>query len=193
MANTNQIGTTKTQRRKLAKEKKQAERRRAKRKRQIRRWGATSLAVVLFLVIGYVIFFYKPWASSRGLLRVAKPEYNFGVVSVAEGVKEAKIPLINIGERGLTITGLESSCGCTTASIVNNEVEGPRFSMASHRMNRKDWSTVIKPGAQAFLKVYFNPTVMPKLRGPITRIVTVHSDDPVNSEQEVRIKVYQIR
>lgn len=192
MAKTSPNGMTRTEKRKLEREKKQAERKRARQKKQIRRWGTIGLTVALLLVIGYVIFVYKPWASGKGVLRIAKSEYDFGIVSVAEGVKEAKILLINIGEGGLTITALDSSCGCTSASVVNNEVEGPRFSMAGHGGNRKDWSTVIKPGEQAFLKVYYNPATHPKVRGSVTRIVTVYSDDPSNPKQQIRIKVYQI-
>lgn len=192
MVETNQLVMTRTRRRELKKKQKQAAKKRAKRKKQIRRWSIRGLAVLLALVIVYASFFYKPSASDRGVLRAAKLEHNFGMVSVREGIKEAKIPLINIGEGVLKITGLDSSCGCTTASIVSNGREGPRFYMAGHGKNPKDWSTVIKPGEQAFLKVYYNPAVHPKTRGSVTRIVTIYSDDPANPEQQVKIKVFQI-
>jgi hypothetical protein len=192
MVETNQLVMTRTRRRELKKKQKEAAKEQAKRKKQIRRWSIKSLAVLLPLVIVYALFFYKPSASNRGVLKAAKLEHNFGMVSVREGIKETKIPLINIGEGVLKITGLDSSCGCTTASIMSNGREGPRFYMAGHGKNLKDWSTVIKPGEQAFLKVYYNPAVHPKTRGSVTRIVTVYSDDPVNPEQQIKIKVYQI-
>jgi hypothetical protein len=192
MAEKNQKGMTRTQRRKLQKEKRQAERKRKKRKKQIVRWSAISLAVILSLAIGYVLFLHKPDTSNRGVLRVAKPSHYFGVVSSREGISTAKIPLVNIGEGALTITGLDSSCGCTSASILNNGVEGPRFKMASHGKNPRDWSTVIKPGEQAFLKVYYDPAVHPSERGQVTRIVWIFSDDPVKPKQEVKIKVVRI-
>jgi hypothetical protein len=191
MAETNQLVITRTRRRELKKEQKQAAKKRAKQKKQIRRWSIIGSAVPLSLAIVYVLFFYKSSASNRGILRAAKLEHNFGMVSVRGGIKEAKIPLINIGEGVLKITGLDSSCGCTSASIVSNDGEGPRFSMAGHGKNPKDWSTVIKPGEQAFLKVYYNPTVHAKVRGAVTRIVTIYSDDPANPEQQVKIKVFQ--
>jgi hypothetical protein len=192
MVETNQLVMTRTRRRELKKKQKEAAKEQAKRKKQIRRWSIKGLAVLLPLVIVYALFFYKPSASNRGVLKAAKLEHNFGMVSVREGIKETKIPLINIGEGVLKITGLDSSCGCTTASIMSNGREGPRFYMAGHGKNLKDWSTVIKPGEQAFLKVYYNPAVHPKTRGSVTRIVTVYSDDPVNPEQQIKIKVYQI-
>jgi hypothetical protein len=192
MAETNQLVMTRTRRRELKKKQKQAAKKRAMRKKQIRRWSIIGLAILLPLAIVYALFFYKPSASNRGVLKAAKLEHNFGMVSVREGIKEVKIPLINIGEGVLKITGLDSSCGCTTASIVSNDGEGPRFYMAGHGKNRKDWSTVIKAGEQAFLKVYYNPAVHPKTRGAVSRIVTVYSDDPANPEQQVKIKVFQI-
>jgi hypothetical protein len=192
MAETNQLVMTRTRRREVKKKQKQAAKKRAMRKKQIRRWSIIGLAILLPLAIVYALFFYKPSASNRGVLKAAKLEHNFGMVSVREGIKEVKIPLINIGEGVLKITGLDSSCGCTTASIVSNDGEGPRFYMAGHGKNRKDWSTVIKAGEQAFLKVYYNPAVHPKTRGAVSRIVTVYSDDPANPEQQVKIKVFQI-
>jgi hypothetical protein len=192
MAETNQLVMTRTRRREVKKKQKQAAKKRAMRKKQIRRWSIIGLAILLPLAIVYALFFYKPSASNRGVLKAAKLEHNFGMVSVREGIKEVKIPLINIGEGVLKITGLDSSCGCTTASIVSNDREGPRFYMAGHGKNRKDWSTVIKAGEQAFLKVYYNPAVHPKTRGAVSRIVTVYSDDPANPEQQVKIKVFQI-
>lgn len=138
------------------------------------------------------MFFHKPNPSNRGTLRLAKSEYNLGDASVQKGVISGEMPVINIGEGDLTITALKSSCGCTTASIINNGVEGPIFQMTSQGEYPKDWSTVIKPGEQALLKVYYEPTVHPDLRGAVTRIITIHSDDPEAPEQQVRIKVNQI-
>jgi hypothetical protein len=180
MAEKHHNGITKAQRKKLAKEKKRAAKKQAKRKQAIFRWSIRSVIVLLLLITGYVgyaAFLQKPDVSNKGILRVASPEYNFGTVSVRGGIVSTRIPLVNIGEGDLTITALDSSCGCTTASIINDGVEGPIFQMASQSRNPKNWHTIINLGEQAFLKVYYNPAVHPNLRGPITRIVTIYSDD----------------
>jgi hypothetical protein len=192
MAKHDHNGITRTQRRKLRKEEKQTAQKRAKRKKAFLRWSLRSVAGILPLVILYVVFLHKPDVSNAGILRMAKLQHNFGFIPVRGGIASTEIPLVNIGEGPLTITALDSSCGCTTASIINHGVEGPSFGMAGHGSNPKNWQTVINPGEQAVLKVYYNPTVHPDLRGPVTRVVTIYSDDPENPQQEVRIKVNQI-
>lgn len=192
MAKQQQQGMTKTEKRKLKKEQKHAAEKRAKRKKLILKWGIRSTILLIVLVIGYIFFLYTPDTSHAGILRIAKPQHNFGFVRIRGGIVTTDIPLVNIGEGDLTITALDSSCGCTRARVIHNGVEGPIFGMAGHGNNPKDWQTVINPGEQAVLKVFYDPAVHPDLRGPVTRIVTIHSDDPVNPEQEVKIKVSQI-
>ena len=192
MAKHDHPGMTRTQRRKLQKEEQQAAQKRAQRKKALLRWSLRSVAGILPLVILSVVFLHKPDVSNAGMLHMAKLQHNFGFVHVRGGIASTEIPLVNIGEGPLAITALDSSCGCTTASIVNHGVEGPSFGMASHGNNPKNWQTVINPVEQAVLKVYYNPTVHPELRGPVTRVVTIYSDDPENHQQEVRIKVNQI-
>ena len=179
------------EKKKLKKQQLREAKRRKMRKQAFLRWSAFSVGGILLIVLGYFIFFYDLAETPAGTLRVATAQYNFGVVYVNGGVVDTEIPLVNIGEDDLTITALDSSCGCTTASIINDGVEGPIFGMASHGRNPRNWHTVINPGEQAILKVYYNPAVHPNLHGPVTRIVTIYSDDPENPKQEVRIKVYQ--
>jgi len=165
---------------------------REKRKQALLRWGLFSIVGILVLTSGYMVWFRKSDSSRKGILRVATAQYNLGVVSVRKGTVSAEIPLVNIGEGDVTITALDSSCGCTTARIINHGVEGPIFRMARHGNTPKNWRTVMKPGDQAILKVSYDPTVHPDLRGPATRVVTVYSDDPLTPAQQVRIEVKQI-
>ena len=170
--------------------------RRKKRKQTLVRGGLLSIVGILLLASGYFVWFYKSDSSRKetlkGTLRIATPQYNFGVVSVRKGTVSAEIPLVTIGEGDVTITALDSSCGCTTARIINQGVEGPIFRMAGHGNNPKNWKSVMKPGEQAMLQVFYDPTVHPDLRGPATRVVTVYSDDPLTPAQQVRIEVKQI-
>jgi len=182
---------TKAQRKQLAKEARQKPKTHARLKRKIWQWSLISFLMIALLVIGYVAFLHKPNISGKGVLRLARSTHNFGIVMANAGVVSTTVPLVNIGEGELVITGLNSSCGCTSANVVNQGQEGPRFSMAGHGQNPKNWQTVITPGEQAFLKVDYDPAAHPELLGLITRIVTIYSDDPLNPAQEFRIEVNQ--
>ena len=188
---------TKQERRQGKKEaKRQAKRQaleREKRKKALRKWGmATSVFLVAVVAIVYLLVFRLALFSETGTLRIAKTEHDFGFVPVQGGIVNVEIPLVNIGEGALTISGMESSCGCTRASIVNEGEEGPTFGMAGHGSNPTGWKTTIGSGEQAVLKIYYNPATHPDLRGAVTRVVTIYSDDPLSPTQEVRIKVNQI-
>lgn len=115
--------------------------------------------------------------------------YDFGDVSQAEGVVTKIFKLQNTGQSDLEINNLLSSCGCTTAAIVVDGEEGPRFGMHN---NPKDWSTIIKPGETADLKVYYDPNTHADFRGPATREITVFSNDPVDFEKSIKIKLNQV-
>ncbi len=184
---------TKQERKQLKKDAARQTFEREKRKNTLRKWGTIAAVVlVAFAAIVYVLVFRFAIFSQIGTLRVAKAEHNFGFVAVQRGIVNVEIPLVNIGEGALTISKMESSCGCTRASIVNNGKEGPKFGMAGHGDSPTDWQTVINAGEQAVLKVYYNPTTHPDLRGAVTRVVTIYSDDPLNPKQEIKIQVNQI-
>lgn len=115
--------------------------------------------------------------------------HDFGDVSQAAGIVSKKFIIQNTGKTDLEINNLLSSCGCTTAAMVVNGEEGPRFGMHN---NPKDWSTIIKPGETADIKVYYDPDTHADFRGQATREITVFSNDPVNFEKSIKIKLNQV-
>lgn len=118
--------------------------------------------------------------------------YDFGDVSVAKGIVSTVMTLKNDGKKDLVINNMDSSCMCTTASIIFNGVEGPRFGMSMHG-NPKGWSISIPPGEEAQLKIYYDPTVHPEAVGQhLVRIISVFSNDPVNFEKKVRVDIDQV-
>jgi len=118
--------------------------------------------------------------------------YNFGDVSQAKGVTTTTFTIKNEGKSELVIDSMESSCMCTTASVINNGEEGPIFGMSMHGNNPKDWQTVIKPGESAELKIYYDPNVHGELRGLITRTIDIYSNDPINFQKQVKIELNQV-
>lgn len=162
-------------------------------RKKTRRNLLISSGVVLVLIA--VIFLIPKTPSSiepsDGVLATPVTVHDFGPVSVSRGAVTTQLPLANIGEEDLVISFLDSSCGCTTARVINDSEAGPIFGMSSHGKSPKDWQTVIKPGKQAKLKIYYDPLVHSDFRGPATRVVTITTNAKTTPEKQVRIKVIQ--
>lgn len=127
-----------------------------------------------------------------GLLATPVSEHDFGLVPVSQGVVSVEVPLVNIGEEDLIISFLDSSCGCTTARVINKGDEGPVFGMSSHGKSPRTWKTTIEPEKQAVLKIYYDPSVHSNFRGLATRVITITSNEKLKPERQVRIKVNQV-
>src|SRR3989344_1141636 len=195
----NKENLTKHQRRELKREMRKQERneevskiQKKKRSKMIMKVGIVAVALV---AIGF--FFMQSNTTTanvidpRGssLVKIMPTSYDFGDVSMAKGTVSTTMDILNEGKGDLVIKYMESSCMCTTASIIFNGVEGPKFGLHN---NPADWSQTIGPNEKAQLKIYYDPTVHRDLRGPVTRTIKIYSNDPVNPKKEVRIDVNQV-
>jgi hypothetical protein len=129
--------------------------------------------------------------------RIVIPETkrDLGTVSQSQGMVTTEFMLKNEGQSDLVIDKLSSSCGCTSGSLVYQDQVGPRFYMAGHGYEEPDasWQVAIAPGDEAIVKVYYDPTVHTDLTGPVTRTVSIHSNDPVDFETKITITLEQTR
>lgn len=129
----------------------------------------------------------------RPIIAVGHDSYDFGDVSQKEGKVFTSFELKNEGKNDLVIDRLETSCGCTFASIVFKGEEGPQFTMPGMNYeNPTDWKVSIPPGEQAQLKVMYDPDVHQDFRGAATREIYVFSNDPIDFEKKVRIELNQV-
>lgn len=131
--------------------------------------------------------------KERPMVFLSPVNFDFGQVSQKKGVVSTSFELANDGQKDLVVNKLESSCGCTTASIVFEGKEGPRFGMPGHGLNENvgDWQVVIPPGQTAQLKVYYDPNVHPDFRGYAIREISVFSNDPIDFEKKVQVELTQ--
>jgi len=128
----------------------------------------------------------------RPIISLAPAEYNFGDISQKEGVVTAFFEIKNDGKSDLIINRLDTSCGCTSASVVFEGVEGPRFAMAGHGIESPaEWQVIIPPGEKAQLKIYYDPDVHKDFRGFAIREIYIFSNDPVDFEKKVQIELNQ--
>lgn len=126
---------------------------------------------------------------------LAETSQDLGVVSMSEGIATTEFNLKNEGASDLVIDKLSSSCGCTSASVIYQGEESPRFYMVGHGYDEPDsnWRLILPAGEQAVVKVYYDPTVHPDLFGPVTREISIHSNDPVDFEAKLIITLDQER
>ena len=132
--------------------------------------------------------------ADRPIVSLSPTSKDLGDISQKKGVVSTIFELKNDGKTDLVIDKLETSCGCTTAAIVLNGEEGPRFGMPGHGMNEKitDWQIIVSPGEQAELKVYYDPNVHKKFRGAAMRDIYVFSNDPIDVQKKVSIRLKQV-
>jgi len=135
----------------------------------------------------------KAAPADRPIISLTPETFDFGNVSQKGGVVTTFFELKNEGKKDLVIERLDTSCGCTSASIVFKGKEGPRFAMAGHGIeNPKNWSLTIPAGETAKLKVYYDPNVHKDFRGPAIREISVYSNDPIDFEKKVQIELNQV-
>ncbi len=132
--------------------------------------------------------------DQRPIIVIEPSFYDFEDVSQKQGVATTVFELRNEGSNDLVIDRMETSCGCTTASVVYKDEEGPRFGMPGHGINEDigDWQVVIPVGETAQLKVYYDPDTHGDFRGSAIREIYVFSNDPIDFEKKVKIELNQV-
>ena len=123
--------------------------------------------------------------------------YDFGEIGQGDGVVHTLFDLKNEGQGDLVINNINTSCGCTSASIVYKGFEGPLFTMPGHgKKNPDSWQIAIAAGDTAQVKVYYDPMAHGKQKEDsldITRTVSLFSNDPVDFEKQLRIELRRVK
>ena len=150
-----------------------------------------AIILLLIIIIGGFIYWRAVPPTNASMIEVPAA-HTFGTVSQAAGAVTAFLTITNTGTKDLIINGLETSCSCTSVRVINDGVEGPKFSMAGHGTNPENWATGIQPGKEAQLKITYDPNVHKDLRGSVTRSVFIFSNAARNEKTEVRINAIQV-
>ena len=195
MQNTDYSNLSKAERKRLKRERKEQEREMAQLERHQKGKINTirNYSILILVILSIAAFFY--WKSiplkNAPIIDITPDNHNFGMVSQAQGVVSTMMAIQNVGTEDLVIHNLDTSCGCTSASIIYKEVEGPKFGMSMHGTNPKNYRQVIPPGETANLRVYYDPNVHKDMRGAVTRSVSIFSNDPRHKQMEVKISAIQ--
>lgn len=141
-----------------------------------------SVTVLIFggVALGLVIGSQNEKREASGTPRLTTnvTSYDFGDVSMAQGLAKYTIQLKNEGTGNLKVSNISTSCMCTTAVLEINGERSPVFGMPGHGAGPAFWSTQIAPGQSANLEVTFDPNAHgPNATGPVTRVINLITND----------------
>jgi len=132
------------------------------------------LSGAILVIAGISIYSYFNLSRpSLPRIAVSPRSYDFGVIPY-RAVKKS-FTIRNVGGSPLLITGISTSCGCTSAEIGSTSAE----------IGREE----LLPGEKTELMVTFDPNLMEeRLEGEVYRVVYVRSNDPRQPEVEIEIR-----
>jgi len=149
-------------------------------------WGIVGFIVVL---IGA-----QMWSSSAasvepiasGELTFSETDWDFGDISMADGIVTQSIPVENETQAPITITRLETSCMCTTAQVVHEDGSKSGLKGMVGHGGTPSVSETIEPGETATLLVNFDPNAHgPSATGAIRRTVSLQTNSQTQSDVEL--------
>jgi hypothetical protein len=128
------------------------------------------IAVVLIVVVALaaaVAVGYAALPQSAGQIELSATEFDFGTIPNTGPVSEV-FQVRNAGDGPLEISGVSTSCGCTTAEVGSQQLAA---------------------GESTDLTVTYDPLAHDGATGDFMRLVYIHSDDPDTPEASLTIRV----
>lgn len=93
-------------------------------------------------------------------------EFDFEIVKQSSGINSHEFPFTYLGEEPILVTGVPTSCACTTAEISQESFE---------------------KGDEGVLTVYFDPNLHEEPEGKFFKTVTILTDPELEKQPEVKI------
>lgn len=132
----------------------------------------------------------KVEASSNAKAVVKTKTYDWGKIGINNGKAEAEFDIENGGSQSLKLFNVTTSCACTTAQLITDKITSPLFGMHT----KSNFVTEVDPGKTAKLKIVFDPLFHgPSGIGPISREVTVTTNDPNNPTLKFKLSANVIK
>ena len=147
-----------------------------------------GIAILVVAVIAVMSFSdnSKQIAYSTGdpnapKIEVLEKNFDFGKITLSDVAKH-EFKIKNIGKNPLIITGIRTSCHCTTAMMkVDGQTDSPEFSMG-----KNSWQEEIAPEQEAIIEAIYKPATMP-IKGQVSRVITFTTNDPTNKEVQLEV------
>ena len=128
------------------------------------------IAVVLTVAVGLVAVVAAGYAAipqAPGEIALSATEFDFGTIPNTGPVSQV-FQVRNVGDGPLEISGVSTSCGCTTAEVDSHQLAA---------------------GGSTDLTVTYNPLAHNGVTGDFMRLVYIRSDDPDTPEASLTIRV----
>ncbi len=138
-----------------------------------------AVVIIAILVISSGLLYLLYMGLDHPRIEVSPAQYDFG--EIPQGVSTASFQIWNSGDVDLKLTGVSTSCGCTSAVIKYRGITSPVFGMHN---NPQNWNMNILPGETAILEVSYDSALHPD-SGAVQRAVYIKSNDPFNPEVQV--------
>ncbi len=149
------------------------------------------IGVILFtllILIGGVILLSGSGSTSPTITflenvkaTVDQKNYDWGQINMKDGNVSKIFVIRNTGTDVLKLTKVKTSCHCTKAEVTIDGNISPSFGMNT----ASPWVGEVTPGNEAQLNIVFDPAYHgPNGVGPITRYISVDTNDPDNSTLE---------
>ncbi|MBI2596738.1 DUF1573 domain-containing protein [Candidatus Daviesbacteria bacterium] len=120
-------------------------------------------------------------SSQNAKASVDQKTFDWGKIDMKAGNVNKTFTIKNTGTDTLKLTKIRTSCHCTKAQAKIGKTLSPFFGMSSQSL----WIGEVPPGQEAQLEVIFDPAYHgPNGVGPITRYISLETNDPNNSAVE---------
>ena len=149
------------------------------------------LGIITFSILGLGVWLLsRPVGvevekSDQAKAEVAEKNYDWGEIKINGGNAEKSFLIKNTGVGSLKLSGVSTSCMCTTAQVIIDGKGSPFFGM--HQ--KSSWVGEVPDGKEAELKIVFDPAFHgPSGIGAMTRQIEVETNDKNNPKLEFTLK-----
>ena len=123
--------------------------------------------------------------SDQAKVEVTEKTYDWGEIKINGGNVQKVFLIKNTGVGILKLSGVSTSCMCTTAQVIIDGKGSPFFAM--HQ--KSSWVGEIPVGKEAELKIVFDPAFHgPSGIGAMTRQIEIETNDMDNPKLEFVLK-----
>jgi len=146
---------------------------------------AITFAVAVGLIITALIWIAKPGAEKESdqelvtatSLVANEQSFDFGEISMADGVTTHDFQVVNTSAEPITINGISTSCMCTEALLHYHEDSHGPFGMPGHGA-MPHLEQTINPDESFVVEAKYDPNAHgPAGVGPVNRVVSVETSN----------------